>query len=553
MFFILTAVWSFPNLVNIVHLLRRIAILFVMIGAIPVATLVRADTARTPAVGPACDPADQLTCACDAAQVTANNDFATLCFLGSVQMGSSTLLDQLAVTAFSALNVPMATAAPITRGLPDFNAPREGASVAPGDFRDYVPVWESWRATSDIFRSDAQPPVAWGDVDVTLPAACKGLTVTDAVKAEYAWAGVPESPLPPRVLEGYRNPQGDVLIDAAGQPVRFEVLYNHQAYDYVAQNNLWSQDGLASFIAQQDDGKLSFPSGSFGDIQNETRGAIIAKAAWKTLDQIMDKDGNRFHKAWAFVTPILRDGIPVEGCEIVPVGLVGLHLMLKVGGLDDWLWSTFEHQAMAPEWDTINTGPKGVGNPDWLFSSGSHDCEGTASVCPKMVARNTAPVLSTLHGTPHPAFDPLPSRLIRLQPPVYYRPGQDRDCSPFLRAATGQFTTSVSDCIQAELENTYTNSFASLYVFKGAQWRNAQNSGKDASGKAVPFLTPENLANTALESFNQADSNCYSCHLGAGSPAPGFEGFDPNPDSAVFDFIFGFKNIQGMPASGSLP
>ncbi len=55
------------------------------------------------------------------------------------------------------------------------------------------------------------------------------------------------------------------------------------------------------------------------------------------------------------------------------------------------------------------------------------------------------------------------------------------------------------------------------YVFKGAQWLDGTAAEGDKSNAFLGYLSPEILANAAMESFDQATSNCYACHMDAGS------------------------------------
>jgi hypothetical protein len=475
------------------------------------------------------------------------NGHISACFTETTQTPTPNTVDSLAVSAFAALNWPMDHDA--VRGTPDFRAPHRGT---PDHFLDYVPVWQGWRARTDIFLPEDQPPIAWESQDQWLPDACKGLVLTDELRDEYAWAEVPESPLPPRLLSGYLNPGGDVLIDARGQPVRYEVLFNRQAYDYVVDKVLWSPDGLANYISLN--GALEFPEGqyNFPSAEGElagSRGAIIIKAAWKILDHNEPRDTpDRFHKAWAYVTPVVQDGVPRDGCEIVPVGLVGMHIIMKIDTIPGWLWSTFEHVALAPTWDQFGFLPGDVGanqNLGWLFFHDSRICSALER-CDGFTALNEPPELTYRAGAAHPSFMPHPSRIVSQQPPGYYRENFTAECD------STENNVPPFACFNRDLQAGFEYSAVSKYVFKGAQWLDPSSTKDHGEETLIAYLEPEILANAAMESFNQATSNCYACHQYAGSPPPNGDD-SPNPQHAVFDFIFSFERVQAMPTVGNLP
>lgn len=491
-----------------------------------------------------CLARDQTACSCPEelfSRLQGTNDHVSPCFPVTTQTPNADTVDRLAVSAFAALNWPMDPGA--ARGTPDLLAPHQGTQEA---FLDYVPVWESWRATTDIFRPDGEPPVAWEAQNSWLPPACEGVTLTDAQRQDYAWANIPDSPLPPRLLSGYQNPGGEVLIDASGQPVRFEVLFNRQAYDYVVDHRLWSLRDLTEFINLN--GALQFPEGH----QNESpvdggpagsRGAIIIKAAWKILDPKEPKDNtDRFHKAWAYVTPVVRDGVPVDDCKIVPVGLVGMHIILKIDTFPSWLWSTFENTALAPNWDQLAYLPDdSAGDRDrgWLFFADSRECTAFRA-CQGFTAMNTPPVLTWPEGASHPSFVPNPSRIISQQPPGHYRSDFGDPCN------RGDRDKPSFACLNADLQTGFANSAMQNYVFKGAQWLDGTAAEGDISNAFLGYLSPEILANAAMESFDQATSNCYACHMDAGSSFTPVDDDHPRSQDAVFDFIFSFEHIPGV-------
>jgi hypothetical protein len=461
-----------------------------LFAAVAISALMAASSAPLTAAD-ACLPGDQLPCACEGA-APSDNPTVRSCFLGDVNRQSFVQTDSYSANVFAALSWPLGGA----NGVPDRQAELRG---------DYATVWESWKSTRDIFQRNGEPPIAWESRERALPLSCRDLDVA-AEKARFAGADKVPDTLTPRLLDEYINPEGDPLIDASGQPVRYEVLMNREAYDYVADNRLWDIGALDAFLVAN--GKLSFPEGAWnrGSAEqgvSQTRGAIVAKAAWKLLDPARD-DFDAFHKTWAYVTPIIENGAMAHGCQIRPVGLVGLHLALKLRLFPDWLWASFEHRAVAPTWAQV--GPSTLVTtqshlPDWLFYS---------------FAQKGGP---RLNKPPKDAVSGIPTRIVRAYPSGYYyppvSPGRTPDCE----------TSMEFECFNHRLAEGLKDSVMSNYQMIGAQWRTPENQGG--------LITPEVLGNATLESFSQTTSSCIGCHSHAKAK-------DSQAEPGTFDFIFSF-------------
>lgn len=436
----------------------------------------------------ACAPEDQLACACDSAAVKSPNPTVRPCFLADPNRQTFVQADAFAANVFAALNWPLGD----RNGVPDYARALSG---------DYAVVWESWKSTRDVFRADGLEPVAWESDARALPVACRDLDV-EAERAKVDGGGSIPLSLPPRLLDEYVNPEGHALIDASGQPVRYEVLMNRQAYDYVVQNRLWSVAALDDYLVEH--GKLSLPEGDWNaEGFGEKRGAIFAKAAWKILDPEADEYG-RFHKGWAYVTPLVKDGALSHDCALKPIGLVGLHVALKLRSLPDWLWTTFEHRAVAPLWSEVGRSalpPQQSKLPDWMFWSG----EGPEAT------RLNRPAKEPTSGEP--------SRIVRFYPAGYYyppvAPGHEPNCA----------TSMEFRCFNERLAEGLKDSVLSNYMLIGSQWRTPPNQHN--------LIVPETLGNATLESFTQASASCLGCHKYA-------KASDTAASPGSLDFIFSF-------------
>ena len=484
---------------------------------------------------PLCMPGDQLACACDENQTHGANALVTPCFRGDLDRQVSTQTDPFAFIVFSALNWPKAAA----RGEADFAANPGRTGSAP----DFVTVWDSWPNTRALFRVDGGDPGTWSTALTPLPAPCQAIDLAGAQQAQ-AWAKVPSGG-PVHVLDSFLNPDDDALIDLAGQPVRYEVMFNRQAFDYVTENRLWDPGGLTAYLASDkaNGGRLAFPMGHWTSTAR-SRGAIVVKAAWKILDQGRD-DPDHFHKAWAFVSPVITEGqVKPDACEVRPVGLIGMHIALKTKEFPDWLWATFEHLAIAPTWDDLVEDAEfapGYDEPQsattrWLFYTPQKaDCVG-AQNCGALAELNMA---SKATGTPIPTT---PSRITRMQKPGYYF-SQDAGSGRCGAAQATKGAGPLNDVLATyhDMECLFTAGFKDsvmvYYQLKGAQWF---NPGLD--GRHVP--EPDVLANAALESFSQAQSSCLGCHADA-RPA------HSTSNLSVFDYIFAVGRDGLVPGSGT--
>ncbi|WP_116134002.1 hypothetical protein [Tropicimonas sp. IMCC34043] len=458
--------------------------------------------AQAQGAGAACDPADQLVCTCKQAGYTFQDPQWAACFIGDVNFPTVTQVDPLSSRAFVALNWPVskATDGKVIVSTPDFTAPRQG---------DWTTVWDTWKSTASIFRP-GKPPLPWDSTEHPLPAACSEIDAKAAMAAVPFADKIPND-IEPRLLSTYVNPDGDALLDAAGQPVRYESLFNRQAYDYTVAHGLWDAVQLESYLKAQ--GKLDLPSGTWGSNPNDppVRGAIIAKAAWKILDA--KDDPERFHKSWAYVTPVIDDGRSSHDCALVPVGLVGMHLVYKTATMPDWAWGTFEHVDAAPLWSQI--GATGQGHfqdgkpvPDWIF----YDVDQAVSRGP--------------NWPPKTALEKIPSLVVQNYPPGYYF----GPVSPGGAASSGNDPCPPSNqefsCINIRMHMALEGSVFENYHLKGTQWKQY-----GPSGVGVPV--PEILGNTVIETFTQNESNCLQCHALA---RPDWTG----AKRGMLDFIFAF-------------
>ena len=120
-------------------------------------------------------------------------------------------------------------------------------------------------------------------------------------------------------------------------------------YDYIVDNALYSLEGQQGFAKSAD-----WPRGRHHSDGSELdTGSIFIKAAWKEL--ATDDTASDFQRlqAWLF-----NPGTSVSdpSCRLALVGLVGFHVVHRTRSAPQWVWSTFEHVANAPQYDEAMSG-----------------------------------------------------------------------------------------------------------------------------------------------------------------------------------------------------
>ncbi len=87
--------------------------------------------------------------------------------------------------------------------------------------------------------------------------------------------------------------------------------------------------------------KLAFPSG-----------AVELKTAWKVLTK-SEEDGKTFYTTRGYIQP--KKG--ASSCELVTLGLVGIHIVSATPQNPEFVWATFEHRNNAPDCTDLKARP----------------------------------------------------------------------------------------------------------------------------------------------------------------------------------------------------
>ena len=296
---------------------------------------------------------------------------------------------------FLAINWPVA---PGEKPDPAFLIGNEKAGDHPTKNGDAPTAWENWRIVQELFLSDRRPPAEWAEDygDDQSPEKRRlalrpadylpGLTEEEAGKQDVLTAdgrklGLKEVIARPEIrvinkigkmhtwFATEQSLDSGPLIDRNGRYVRYEILLNRDAYEFVRKNELYTGEGQRTYVKNYE--RIVFPAGRFElsdpanpasgpksdpdvdgkRMKTEQIGAILLKAAWKELSAEEEASG-RFHTRQTLVyTPSDPKNHPTGiSFRLVPLGLVGLHIVHKSEDVAQWNWSTFEHVDNCPEY-----------------------------------------------------------------------------------------------------------------------------------------------------------------------------------------------------------
>lgn len=391
-------------------------------------------------------------------------------FCAPVEQGS---MDIYSWMTFIAMNWP----ADVTTCEPD---PKKSITDAQGPR-----VWETWLNDTEVFVGRGLMPVHWPCLTKDSAAERRGLLPKAVQELAKADPGAKilhfTSKAGPLNLPAINEAVGGPLPDQNGHFVRYEALMNKVEFDYIINNQLWSQTGQAAFS-----GPVDFPRSEYQlpDIRKGDIGSIEIKAAWKILSRA-EKEGNRFYTRKAIVYD--DDG---ANARYETVGLVGLHIIHKTRGQSQWIWTTFEQEDNAPTWGTTPLRPYSFNNPRCPLAK-----------CPP----------NQLAG-----YDFLGKPL--------HKPVQVWRTTPI---------ESQAGPLNASFKKLLRGSVWEHYRLIGTQWR----------GEFPATTKPAVLANAVLETYIQGFSSCNGCHgrarLAVCNGAPDCQTNPQQPRSADFSFMLG--------------
>ncbi|MBI3653119.1 MAG: hypothetical protein HY231_18990 [Acidobacteria bacterium] len=293
---------------------------------------------------------------------------------------------------------------------------------------------------------------------------------------------------------------GYPLVDKNLNFVVYEVRVNPVEEQYVKSNKLNTYHGQKKFFSNPKN-QINFPP-------NPTmpENSIEIKAAWRILDTSKGDDPTKFYtrKATIYIERQFTENHKPLFIQNVTVGLVGLHIITKTKNFAKWIWSTFEQ---------LNND---VGQYDPYTNSSffNRDC----TSCPL----NDPPSLIKKQQTYRwAATAPYAAKYA-------YKFGDKRYGTQVVRASDIYPETQATNKKWQTLQGVAGTVWAD-YELVGTQW------------EAFNFKFPKMLANTTMETYNQASASCMDCHAFATTT------FGNQP--ADFSFLLGLVQAPTKPVA----
>jgi hypothetical protein len=304
-------------------------------------------------------------------------------------------------------------------------------------------------------------------------------------------------------VHGTTQATGGWLTSRTGELTFYDVRVGNGEFAYIVGNGLGTRTGQGLCVRQR--AGLQLPQGDGGTGKSldttcagvpatygENFGAVEYKAAWLPL-----RDPRLYPRYLITVADVLYPGTSVPKRNVV-LGLVGLHIIHKMPGAQQFVWATFEHADNDP--DTTQTGS----------------------------------------GKPYTYFDPRSTAAPNVLPtPACTSPNVPAGCVPYTRPVQvvreSSFTQQTIDANASFQALIAANpSVFHNYELVDVQWpsktvrvapgaRVPLPDGSAVPPNSVPSPGPnsELVANTTMETYIQ-DHSCLFCHMfGAiATPAP---------------------------------
>ncbi len=372
--------------------------------------------------------------------------------------------DQYSWQMFVALNWPAQDG---QRGTPNCNK-------QPGD-AGYT-VWQTYKTVSEIFLPGAANPGPWNS---PLTARSLGIINIAALKNSS-------------LVNSIDQAVGGWLIDQAGNPTYYDISANQASYNYIVGNRFYN----ANVVSKANN--ISFPNG-----------VIEIKSSWRILTP---KDNASHYLTQIARVATFNNQGQRTGVTEAYLGLVGLHIITKVNGYPQWIWSTFEQIENVP--------PKAKVNGQWVDQPVS--------------------------GTAYSYYNPLaPAATLNQSPCNWQTQGTQLVCVPkpgttFQTPNPLNRVTPIADATRWVNANYQANPGLQRSVLKYYQLITTQrplmpNNPSNPLGQPTPALS----ANVTMESYIQPNSSCMNCHSMA-TPVK-------SPFKSDFSYLFKFANPPVTP------
>lgn len=319
-------------------------------------------------------------------------------------------------------------------------------------------------------------------------------------------------------VDNFLNPLGDtialgdssqagthgVLYAKNKEAIYYTVHVNQQMYDFQMQNLAIFRDTLNKYRGKPGQDSLVQQALNAGGYDTLTYpvGCVEVKTSWILVSSLSDP-GN-YYVTTANVTT-------AAGTSVQQVAMLGMHIVGRVANHPEFIWATYEHTGLAPDFpwantavqDTINTVPSQL---DFLFYNGGT----TVANCPM---NNNAHSPDSFTNV----FNMFPLGIARS-----FR----SDSIPSTRDSSNNANTaSLNQSVNARLQ-TVSGPWKN-YFYKGSVWLTVPNPvfmpGQGYLGnlndnylrgsRAISNITMETFAQLEFSGNYQTGSmNCFGCH-----------------------------------------
>ena len=350
-------------------------------------------------------------------------------------------------------------------------------------------VWSFWRPASTIFLPAGAMPAPWNTRE---PAA----NAAPLFRDKAAWRQHDGSA--DQNFQAFSGP----LVDQNGKWVRYQVLVNHEEFDYLIKNKLYSLDGQVAFTQKADNNDIAFPQ---DDPARKKHGAIEIKFAWKELGA--NDDPSRFFTQHIRVltSEPFAPGQTEPATQEINAGLVGMHIAMRTRSSPEWVWATFE------QIDNVRANPM----PDGRMSHPNFFNAASNAPPNRLPKQNAVIDPNTGSPEPEPAGPPkattwieslttTPVQVQRIQVPP------QGTLNP-LDEKIAQSTAALNPQVQAALRKA--GSVFQYYELIGTQWPVRPNApafagGQGSAPESITHKTPGDmvpvfLVNTTMETYFQ--------------------------------------------------
>jgi hypothetical protein len=153
------------------------------------------------------------------------------------------------------------------------------------------------------------------------------------------------------------------LVDQNGHYSLNTIFMNTTMREYITGHKLESAEGQGVFGHDgSPDVRIDFPVGvnpdsTPGKEKKAALGAVMIKASWKLM--VKTDNPSEFHtvRVYRYFRGKEEGGSHFgSSCQIVKLGLVGIHIVHKTQGRRQWIWTTFEHERNVPSADEVKRG-----------------------------------------------------------------------------------------------------------------------------------------------------------------------------------------------------